>query len=476
MKTILLIDFGSTYTKIAAFDLEQEEVLGCAYAPSTVATNMTIGFRDAYAKLLAQLDRRHLEVDRRLACSSAAGGLRLVVIGLVPSLTTEVARRAALGAGAKLVGAYSHQLTRAELAKIEQSAPDIILLAGGTDGGNTEVVLHNSKALAGSSLICPIIVCCNKTVSEDAASYLRASGKIVDITDNVLPELGRINVEPCRSFIRETFLSRIIHGKGLDKAEELVGGIIMPTPLAVLNAAVVLAQGTANEKGWGELVVVDVGGATTDVVSIAKGSPTQASVMEKGLPEPYAKRTVEGDLGIRHNALNILELSGSNQLLKDMNIWDDVSFDQAELEAAIQHLSTHVDTLSQSRKDLLIDIVLARSAARVAMDRHSGSIEPLYTPAGTVYVQRGKDLTRVERVIGTGGIVAYGKEPRWVLDGARYDEANPSSLKPKDPEFFIDGRYILYAIGLLCEIAPEKALRIAKKNLALVPSKGPCVN
>ena len=144
MGVTLLIDFGSTYTKIRAVDLEKEQIIGSSQAPSTVDTDMTIGLQAAYDALLAQTGISNADMGGKMACSSAAGGLRLVAIGLVPGLTTEAARRAALGAGAKLVGTYSYQLTPREMAELEQKSSDLVLLVGGTDGGNTEVILHNA--------------------------------------------------------------------------------------------------------------------------------------------------------------------------------------------------------------------------------------------------------------------------------------------------------------------------------------------
>ena len=75
-----------------------------------------------------------------------------------------------------------------------------------------------------------------------------------------------------------------------------------------------LAEGTPQARGLGELVCIDVGGATTDVYSIATGDPKEAAVVRKGLPEPVAKRTVEGDLGLRLNAERVAELAGEEGL------------------------------------------------------------------------------------------------------------------------------------------------------------------
>ena len=140
MKQILLIDFGSTYTKLTAVDLEREEIIGTASAYTTVQTDINDGLRAGLARLEAQTGP--LQYDACYACSSAAGGLRMVTSGLVPELTGEAAKLATLGAGAKTVGVYAFQLTEDDLAEIRELAPDIFLLVGGTDGGNTECILH----------------------------------------------------------------------------------------------------------------------------------------------------------------------------------------------------------------------------------------------------------------------------------------------------------------------------------------------
>ena len=317
MELVLLIDFGSTYTKVIAIDLDENKVVSWAQASSTVSEDIMIGLGRALSKL--RVDGKpiqDLKIERKIACSSAAGGLQLVSIGLVPSLTVEAATRAALGAGAKVVGTYSYELTREDIARIEEHPCDMILLAGGTDGGDQKTILHNANMLAKIKSNVPIVVAGNRVVSDEVRNILTSTGKNVIITENVLPTLDNINVEPSRSAIREIFMNRIIHAKGIDKAKQYVSDIVMPTPMAVLQGAQLLAEGTKEEAGLGDLVVVDVGGATTDVCSIAAGYPTQASTLVKGLPEPYAKRTVEGDLGIRYNAKTILEIAGEKALLE----------------------------------------------------------------------------------------------------------------------------------------------------------------
>jgi uncharacterized protein (TIGR01319 family) len=454
----LFVDFGSTFTKIVLVDLEAEEVLGRVQTPSTVETDITIGLQRGLEAIGTIMGRPPV-YHHKLASSSAAGGLRMVAIGLVPDLTVEAAKRAALGAGAKVVFVYAYQLTENEVQDLERSAPDIILLAGGTDGGDRENVIKNAGLLSRAHLQAPIIYAGNKAAADEVRNLLAAGHKEVVVTENVMPEIGVLQVEQVRLLIRELFIKKIIQAKGLKNAERFIDRILMPTPTAVLNAAKLLAEGTPNEPGLGELVVVDIGGATTDIHSISRGVPTEAGVIQKGLPEPYMKRTVEGDLGMRYNATNIVLAVGKEQFLQRMT---GIVFD---LDQAVENLNQKPDSLPTLSEEKVLDVELARTAARLAMERHAGVVEVAYSPMGQLLIQYGKDLRGIKTVIGTGGPLIFGPDPEAVLQETLYSSDNPCSLKPQDPALYIDDKYILYAVGLMAEIYPDKALRIAKKYL-----------
>jgi uncharacterized protein (TIGR01319 family) len=457
MSLALLIDFGSTFTKILAVDLAAEEILAYAQSCTTVDTDIMAGLRRALDLLPSSL--RNVSYECKLSSSSAAGGLGMVTIGLIPELSAEAARRAALGAGAKVVKVFSFRLSGRELEELEELKPDILLLAGGTDGGNSEVILDNARLLAGSRIGCPILIAGNKAAADEVQSILRASGKITLLADNVMPEVNRLNVEPVREMIRKVFIERIIAAKGLKRAEDFVEGILMPTPTAVLRAAQLLSRGTGSEKGLGDLVVVDIGGATTDVHSIGAGNPVQAGAVRKGLPEPLAKRTVEGDLGLRYNASTIFKLCGRERILEN------AGFTHPDLSQKLERLSHCVETLPESPEDKDLDFALAACAARAAMERHAGSIEALWGPQGQYYIQYGKDLTGVEHFIGTGGIFIHHPQAGDILRKTLFSPQEPFSLRPKNPTIYTDARYCLFAVGLLADRYPQAAFRIARKYL-----------
>ncbi len=447
----LLIDFGSTFTKVVAVDLNKAEVVASTRVPSTVETDITVGLGKALREIEKDTGIGNLEEREALACSSAAGGLRMICAGFVPDLTSKAANHAALGAGAKVIGCYSYKLTRQEIEEIESAAPDIILLSGGTDGGDEEVIIHNAGMLARTSEdVKNIIVAGNKTTHDEIKDIFTNNSKNVLYTKNVMPEIGVLDVAPCNKEIRELFMKNIIEAKGIARAKAIIKDVIMPTPSAVLEAAKLIAGGYGDDKGFGELIVIDVGGATTDVHSIARGNPTRADTVVKGLPEPYEKRTVEGDLGLKYNLDRLMEI------VKEREI-------PPGFEEIVKKF--HEGKIPQTKDELACHRLLTSLTVEVAMDRHAGKLEVVYSPNGERLIQMGKDLTRIKTIIGTGGPIIFSKYQREILEPALFRENDPFTLKPKEPDFYIDGQYILYAVGLLSQVEPKKAINLARKYL-----------
>ena len=392
MKPVLLIDFGSTYTKVTAADVDEGRLLGTANAYTTVQSDINNGLSDALSKLekvTGKLDfcERYaassaadigspINIAFRTkaafpceseAASSAAGGLRMLASGLVPELTAEAAKCASLGAGAKVLKTYAFKLNEDDADEIKAINPDIFLLVGGTDGGNTDCILHNAHVLADIGGDFPVIIAGNRNAVRQCERILE--GREVHICENVMPKFGTLNIEPTQKEIREVFLKRIVQAKGLTKASELISGIMMPTPSAVMAAMKLLAEGTDNSRGLGELVAVDVGGATTDVYSVANGMPTDPRTMLKGLPEPYIKRTVEGDIGMRYSIRGIVDAAGIK------TIAELAGMSEARAEEIISMFAANTDLLPTDDETERLDEALACMAVRTAVTRHAGRIE-----------------------------------------------------------------------------------------------------
>jgi len=456
VKAVLLIDFGSTYTKLTAVDLEEETILGTASAYTTVQTDINEGLQEGLKRL--EVVTGKVEYAQCFACSSAAGGLRMATSGLVPELTGEAAKLASLGAGAKVVGVYAFELTEDDLEEITASKPDIFLLVGGTDGGNTACILHNAKMLATLAPDFPVVIAGNRTAARECKRILE--GWEVYICPNVMPKFGVLQIEPTQKQIREIFLNRIIQAKGLSKVTDLLSDIMMPTPSAVLQAMNLLAQGYQEEPGIGELVAVDVGGATTDVYSIADGMPEHMNTVYKGLPEPYDKRTVEGDIGMRYSIQGIVDAAGLHRVSKLSGL------SQPRVTQLVEQLKCNTDQVPGGDPELeALDYALASLAVEEAVRRHAGTIEETYTLMGLTYVQSGKNLTKVKNLVITGGSLIHTKRTPEIAAYACYSPSEPASLRPKEADVWVDRKYILAAMGLLASHYPTVALRIMKKEL-----------
>lgn len=455
MRYVLLVDFGSTYTKLTAVDLKQRDIIATSSYYSTVFEDIKIGYLKALDSLEQQIGK--LDYDIKLACSSAKGGLKMAAIGLVPELTVEAAKRTCMGAGAKVEKVFSFELTKSNINAIKNGDIDIILLAGGTDGGNQRMVRHNIKMIAEAKLNIPIIYAGNQSLIDDVKTLFDAANLEYYIVPNIMGKLNKLNMHEAKATINDIFLRQIIKAKGIKDIETLIDRVIYPTPEAVIKASLLLSKGVL-EDGLGDLMVVDVGGATTDVYSMSEGIPSRLDVIMRGLEEPFDKRTVEGDLGLRFSSKGILNHINEKTLdalkAKDIDMVNEVA------------IRTNNPTFQATTdKDLYIDSLIAKVCVETSVLRHVGRLEPYYTLEGNVFYQTGKDLSKTPIIIGTGGPIIYNPHQKDILSKAMGLKHDLMDLRPKQAQLYIDKDYILQAMGLLLTIDKKVALEIMKKRV-----------
>ncbi len=454
----LTADFGSTYTKLTAIDSKRANIVGTASAFTTVDTDVMEGFRNAKGLLEEKIGT--FTYDQLLCCSSAAGGLKMIAMGLVPDLTAKAAHTAAASAGAKVIRTFSFEISMAEQAEIESINPDLILLCGGTDGGNKEVIISNARKLSGLKGSFTIVVAGNKSAADEIATLLSASGKEFVITENVMPQFNCLNIEPARQEITKLFIERIIDAKGLSKIQEMASSEVIPTPRAVMNGCELFSRGTKRSKGIGDLMAIDIGGATTDVYSMSHGTPSISNVLVKGLPEPFAKRSVEGDLGMRYNLDSLIDASN----MEFITSYSGSS--TAEIKKWVEACQSSPHLLAkEGSKEQKIEEALARRAAQIATERHCGQWESVYTPFGQTFTLTGKDLSDISNVIGLGGVITNSSHGPFILDGVKAESGPRKYAKPKNPRYLVDRRYIFASMGLLAQVDEELALTLLKKEI-----------
>ncbi|MCG0275486.1 MAG: glutamate mutase L [Thermosediminibacteraceae bacterium] len=445
---VLVAEIGSTTTVVNAFTgigTPCPRFLGQGVAPTTVLQgDVTVGLEGAIRDLEKKLDSP-VKWKKMMASSSAAGGLKMTVHGLVYDMTVKAAKEAALGAGAVLHLATAGILSETDLEKIKRIRPNIILLAGGVDYGEKKTVLENARKIAELNLDTPIIYAGNVAARDEVAKIFSGKNKVFFV-DNVYPRIDELNVEPARRVIQQVFEEHIVMAPGMEKIRTMVDGPIVPTPGAVMMAAVLL------KEDIGDLMVIDVGGATTDVHSVTEGSEEINRILLA--PEPVAKRTVEGDLGVYVNRYNVVEVLG---------------FEEAKRKYG-ENLSEALENqppVPENPEEVRLAEFLAEIAAITAVNRHAGEIKYLYGPTGRYTVAQGKDLTKVKWIIGTGGAFTRLPSGRNILEKIKTKPGSKKLLPGENAEVLIDWDYIMASVGVLSKEYPSDAKKLLMKSVRL---------
>jgi len=459
VSVVALADFGSTYTKVRLVDADEGRLLARAEAPTSIGTDLMDGYAAALAAAGADIGGS-VAIDEELAVSSAGGGLRVAAIGLVADLTAAAARQAALNAGARVETVLAGNLGEEQLDELQEARPEIILFAGGTDGGQADLVVENARRLAARRLGGYAVVACNADVAGEVARLLSEAGTEVEVAGNVMPSLGRLEIESAREAILRAFLEHVIGGKGLSAGSAFAEMVRMPTPEAVLEATRLLARGTEAEPGVGDLMVVDIGGATTDVHSDHAHQAAAPGIEDPLLPPPPTLRTVEGDLGLRAGAAGVLAADGGW-------IESEMEIGEAAIGQSVSTRSGNPEWIPEDPFEARLDALLAIGCATHAVTRHSGTMLLTRGEKGPpTLVRDGPDLREVTQVLGTGGVFAHREDGESILREALRRRA-PRSLAPQEPAVGIDGSYILAAAGLLATEDPDAALRLMRRELDL---------
>jgi uncharacterized protein (TIGR01319 family) len=387
----------------------------------------------------------HGDPDDVLVCSSAGGGLRLAVVGYEREVTAEAGQRVGLSAGAKVVHVASGPMSGDDVSALRAASPDLVLLVGGTDGGNAQVLLHNAGRLARARLAAPVVVAGNAEAADEVAALLASTERRYVVADNVLPRIGVVAPESARAAIREAFLTHVIGGKGLSRGRGFAELVQAPTPDAVLRGVEVVADVVG-----GDVLVVDVGGATTDVYSVITPQGEDASIQRDVVGTLWHARTVEADLGMRWSAEGVVDAAARERLVLGSGT-----------AAYAAHVAADTDHLAGSAAQWQAEEDLAAAAAVLAVRRHGRPTHPSERP---------RPLAEVEVLVGSGGVLRHapGGVGERVLDQVLSDHGGGWRV-PVAARRCVDTAYLLFAVGLLAESHPRAAGALAA---AVVPHDG----
>lgn len=451
----LVAEIGSTTTVVNAFDgihTDKPKFVSQGQAPTSVEEgDVNIGVLSAIEDLKEKSNAKEIKYDKLLATSSAAGGLKMTVHGLVYDMTVKAAKEAALGAGANLHMVTSGRLRRTDIKRIKEIQPNIILIAGGVNYGERDTALYNAEVISGLEMEVPVIYAGNIENQEEIKLIFEEAGKkeYLYLVENVYPVIDKINVEPTRKVIHDVFEEHIIHAPGMEKIKEVVNGQIVPTPGAVMEASKIL------KEEIGDLMTIDVGGATTDIHSVTEGSEEINRILLA--PEPVAKRTVEGDLGVYVNMKNIVDLIGEENIIKDLEISRE-SFDKA--------IENYKPIPSSDFEKSFVE-KLALEATVVSSHRHAGGFRDLFANGGKKTLAEGKDLTSIKYIVGTGGALTRLPNRHDILRSIAKSNKGDKLLPNMEAKILIDNDYIMASIGVLSKEYKDAAIKLMKNSIGM---------
>jgi uncharacterized protein (TIGR01319 family) len=432
-RSAVLGDIGSTFIKLIS--IRPSGVIDGRVRIPTACDDLS-GAVQLAVSALPSPDRQNIAL-----CSSAGGGLRIVVLGLEHALTVEAGRRTSATAGGRVVAVYGRdELQPGATLDLSAGAPDLALLTGGTNGGDEDSILRAGEALNAALPSLPVVVAGN----QDTYGRLRqilGNGRPVHFVDNVMPRVGELRSDAAQAAIRRVFIEHVIGRGRFASGSALADRIRMPTPTAVMAAAESVAEAGVNDPLLLQPVIVDVGGATTDVYSVMSRDGRARGYAYRSFSDQLVTRTVEGDLGIRENAPALLQVARQERYVR--------AGEGSSLVAAVERRSRRPEFLPETETETRVDETLAILACALGLHRHAGVLRTTMSPGGVSLEKTGRDLREATCLILTGGVFEHTSRPVEIARTAIQMARQRGALLPEDLPVLRDRAYVLWAAGLL---------------------------
>lgn len=487
---ILATDCGSTTTKAILIEKHNNEyrLMTRGEAPTTVEApfeDVTMGVLNSTNEVEELAGKQILDsngqiirpskdnkgVDIYVSTSSAGGGLQMMVIGLIKTMTAESAERAALGAGAivmDVIAANDKRPVHEQIERIRRLRPDMILLAGGVDKGNILQVVQlaeiifaaDPKPRLGIGYKLPVIFAGNKDARDEIKKTL---GDKVDlyIVDNIRPTLETENLDPARHKIHDLFMEHVMaQAPGYKKLMSWTDAPIMPTPGAVGD----MMKLVADEENI-QILGVDIGGATTDVFSVFKDS--------KGISQ--FNRTVSANLGMSYSISNVFTEAGIENIMR----WIPFAMNESDLRNQVKNKMIRPTTIPQTMDTLIFEQAIAREAIRLAFGHHKTFATELKGVQKRRTVSETFDqsaevahtlvnMMSLDMIIGSGGVLSHAPRRKQAAI-MMIDAFQPEGVT----QLAVDSIFMMPHLGVLAQVHKDAALQVFHRDCLI--KLGTCI-
>jgi hypothetical protein len=397
--SLLALDVGAANTRAIFFDVVEGEYRFVA-SGSAVSTaempykDVSEGARNAIEKLQSVLGKLLLDGNRNLITPSQANGvgvdslvvtlsagpaIRTVIVGLLKDVSLESARRLAESTYARVVetiGMSDQRKPDQQIDGILRAKPDLVIIAGGTDGGASRSIHKLLEPIGLASFLMPeekrpmMLFAGNEKLEESVRELLEGQAASLHFSPNVRPSLETEDLDPAQSQLAQMYVEiRKRQIEGVETLNIWSGGHLLPTGYATARMVRFFAKRYASSNG---ILSVDIG-ASASVIS--------AGFQDKSTLNIYPQ------FGLGENLAGLLNYTSLEDILR----WSALDISTGVLRDYLYQKSLYPSTISATKEDLSMAHAAARQALYLAMQsarrdfpasaaRIKPNLSPLFDP------------------------------------------------------------------------------------------------
>ena len=382
--SVLAIEIGTVSTRVILFDVVEGRYrfLGQGSVPTTMgapSNDVSVGvmaaldqlhditgrvFFNAEGQLIIPSQPNGSGVDACVATVSVGPPLKVVAIGLLEDVSAESAKNLASTTYAHVVETMSLNDRRGTVARLDtilQIHPDLIIVAGGIEGGATKSVIDLLEAVGLACYLMPkeqrpeVLYAGNSALVKEVQESI---GNLVDlhIAPNVRQSYESEQLTPSQPALSQIFrLVRSRQIRGIQEVDLWTGNHLLPAATAFGRTIRFISKEYANtHKG---VLGIDVGASATTVASAFSGD---------------LRLSIHPGLGLGENLPEILNLCSLDDIMR----WIAVDVSDKYVRDYIYNKALYPTSLPMTPDELATEQALACQAMLLAVKQASKSYPP----------------------------------------------------------------------------------------------------
>jgi hypothetical protein len=382
--SVLAIEIGTVSTRVILFDVVEGHYrfLGQGSVPTTAGApfnDVSVGVKEALDQLHDITGRVIFNAEGQLVIPSQPNGsgvdacvatvsvgppLKVVAIGLLEDISTESAKNLASTTYARVVEAMSLNDRRGTVARLDtilQMHPDLIVVAGGIEGGAKGSVLDLLEAVGLACYLMPkeqrpeVLYAGNSELVKDVQASLGTLANL-HIAPNVRQSYESEQLTPSQPALAQIFrLVRSRQIRGIQEVDLWTGNHLMPAATAFGRTIRYISKEYAHtHKG---VLGVDIGASATIIASAFSGDLILS---------------IHPGLGLGENLPEILNQCS----LSDIMRWIPVDVSDQYVRDYIHNKAVYPSSLPMTADELATEQALACQAMQLAVRQASKAYPP----------------------------------------------------------------------------------------------------